>query len=134
MRTFYQTLDEFITVRTSADGNVHRVITYKGEKYAEPYFTGQELGWIKEVLWEWKTRSFNCLIVSVSGSKLWLNVSLRDANKVLEGDLKKGVPIYFCIIQKQWHKPHTLPYWIYELSTYPGYLEGYKKPDFIVTE
>ena len=66
MRTFYQTLDEFITVRTSADGNVHRVITYKGEIYAEPYFTGQELGWIKEVLWEWKTRSFNCLIVSVS--------------------------------------------------------------------
>lgn len=44
MRTFYQTLDEFITVRTSADGNVHRVITYKGEIYAEPYFTGQELG------------------------------------------------------------------------------------------
>ena len=72
MRTFYQTLDEFITVKKSMDGNVHRVITYKGEQYTEPYFTGQELGWIKEVLWEWKTRSFNCLIVSVSGSKLWL--------------------------------------------------------------
>lgn len=134
MRTFYQTLDEFITVKKSIDGNIHRVITYNGEQFAEPYFTGQELGWIKEVLWEWKTHTFNCLIVAVSGSKLWLTVSLRDANKVLEGDLKKGAPIYFCIIQKEWHKAYALPYWIHELSTYPGNLKGYKKPNFAETD
>ena len=134
MRTNYATLEEFITTETSMDGNTHRVITYNGEKFAEPYFTGEELGSLKEVLWEWRTQSFYCLIVTVSGHKLWLTVSLRDANKVLEGTLKRGEPIYFCIIQKQWHKSHTLPYWIYELSTYPGYLEGYEKPDFAVTE
>ena len=75
------TLEEFITTETSMDGNTHRVITYNGEKFAEPYFTGEELGWLKEVLWEWRTQSFYCLIVTVSGHKLWLTVSLRDANK-----------------------------------------------------
>ena len=37
MRTNYATLEEFITTETSMDGNTYRVITYNGEKFAEPY-------------------------------------------------------------------------------------------------
>ena len=47
-----QNLQEKITIEKSMEGNRYRVLTYNGVKYKEPYFTGQELGWVTDVLWD----------------------------------------------------------------------------------
>ena len=44
MRKNVKTLENRIMVKESREGNVYRVLTYKGKKYKEPYFTGQEIG------------------------------------------------------------------------------------------
>ena len=130
MRRHFLEFDEMITVRTSEDGNEYRVLTYNGEEFAEPYFTGQELGWVKYVLWEWKSKSFSYLIVTPTNHNIWLTVSMSEANKFEVGTPLIGAPSYFCIIQKVWHKAHTCRYTLYELWYEPNALSGYKKPEW----
>ena len=74
-----QNLQEKITIKKSMEGNRYRVLTYNGVKYKEPYFTGQELGWVTDVLWDEQTKTYILLIITVGGYKLWLTINKKVA-------------------------------------------------------
>lgn len=134
MKKHFETLENLITVKKSREGNIYRVLKYNGKQYKEPYFTGQEIGWIKYILWDEKTHTYNCLIITAEERRLWLTISEKIAKEFGLEYLVEHSPLYFCIIQKEWHKQHTLPYWLEELSTYPGYFDGYEKPEALLAE
>ena len=129
MQRHFATLEKMITTKETVEGNICRVLTFNEEQYIEPCFTGQEIGWVKTVLWEWRTRSFQYLVITPHNKKIWLTVSLADARKFDMGVPISGAPIYFCLYQKRWHKPSTLRYRIHEIWYAPEELEGYRKPE-----
>ena len=92
-----QNLQEKITIEKSMEGNRYRVLTYNGVKYKEPYFTGQELGWVTDVLWDEQTKTYILLIITVGGYKLWLTINKKVAKYFDPMKLEKNAPVYFCI-------------------------------------
>ena len=124
-----QNLQEIITIKKSTDGNRYRVLTYNGVKYKEPYFTGQELGWVTDVLWDEQTKTYILLIITVGGYKLWLTINKKVAKYFDPMKLEKNAPVYFCIYQCRKFKKDRVPYNIYEIWYAPEELEGYKKPE-----
>ena len=124
-----QNLQEKITIKKSMEGNRYRVLTYNGVKYKEPYFTGQELGWVTDVLWDEQTKTYILLIITVGGYKLWLTINKKVAKYFDPMKLEKNAPVYFCIYQCRKFKKDRVPYNIYEIWYAPEELEGYKKPE-----
>ena len=90
-----QNLQEKITIEKSMEGNRYRVLTYNGVKYKEPYFTGQELGWVTDVLWDEQTKTYILLIITVGGYKLWLTINKKVAKYFDPMKLEKNAPVYF---------------------------------------
>ena len=124
-----QNLQEIITIKKSTDGNRYRVLTYNGVKYKEPYFTGQELGWVTDVLWDEQTKTYILLIITVGRYKLWLTINKKVAKYFHPMKLEKNALVYFCIYQCRKFKKDRVPYNIYEIWYAPEELEGYKKPE-----
>ena len=110
------------------------MLTYKGKKYKEPYFTGQEIGWIKYILWDEETRTHNCLIITAGERRLWLTISEKIGKEFGIEKLEYHSPLYFCIYQLRRYKKGSVPYKLCELSTYPGYFDGYTKPEAMLAE
>lgn len=134
MRKNVKTLENRITVKESREGNIYRVLTYKGKQYKEPYFTGQEIGWIKYILWDEETRTHNCLIITAGERRVWLTISEKIGKEFGIEKLEYHSPLYFCIYQLRRYKKGSVPYKLCELSTYPGYFDGYTKPEAMLTE
>jgi hypothetical protein len=111
------------------EGNRYRVLTYNGVKYKEPYFTGQELGWVTDVLWDEQTKTYILLFITVGGYKLWLTINKKVAKYFDPMKLEKNAHVYFCIYQCRKFKKDRVPYNIYEIWYAPEELEGYKKPE-----
>ena len=124
-----QNLQEKITIEKSMEGNRYRVLTYNGVKYKEPYFTGQELGWVTDVLWDEQTKTYILLIITVGGYKLWLTINKKVAKYFNPMELEENAPVYFCIYECRKCKKDIVPYNIYEIWYAPEELEGYKKPE-----
>lgn len=122
-------LQKNITITKSMDGNHYRLLTYNGIKYAEPYFTGQELGWVTDVLWDEQTKAYILLIITVDEYRLWLTIDEKVAKHFNPNKLEQDAPIYFCIYQLRKCKKDRVPYNIYEIWYAPEELEGYKKPE-----
>lgn len=126
-----ENLQENLTIAEAMDGNRYRVLTYNGENYGEPYFTGQELGWVTEVLWDEHTRTYILLIITVDEYRLWLTIDEKIAKYFNPNKLEKNALIYFCIYNLRKCRIDRVPYKIYEIWYAPEELEGYKKPESI---
>lgn len=134
MRTYFENIENLITIRGSVDGNVYRTLSYNCKEYVEPYYTGDEIGWIKDILYDNKTRTYNCLIITADEQRVWLTIDRVIAFEFGLHRLEEHSPLYFPITLKKWHKSNTLPYRIYELSTYPRFFEVYTKPESLLAE
>ena len=122
-------LQENLTIAEAMDGNRYRVLTYNGLSYGEPYFTGQELGWVTDVLWDEQTKAYILLIVTVDEYRLWLTIDEKVAKHFNPMKLEKNAPIYFCLFNLRKCGIDRVPYKICEIWYAPEELEGYRKPE-----
>ena len=96
-------------------GNICNAIEYyDGTQFIEPFFDGEAVGWVRDVLVGGRKKRCEILIESPDFPNIWLTMSFSELEKFRMVIPAIGSPVYVVIIQKRWHKPENRPYKVCE--------------------
>lgn len=126
-------INSYYTEKTvNISGNICRALEhYDGTQFIEPFFEGEAVGWVRDVLVSQTNKECQILIISPDFPNIWLTMSFADLKRFGMGVPAIGSPIYVVILQKRWHKPENLPYRVYDCCYCEDYLKGYDPPELM---
>ena len=108
-----------------------KTIQFDGSTYVQPFFTGQAVGWVRNVFVDPATRCVNILLVTPEDWHLWYEISMGQLRRFGADAPEIGTPMYFLTYQKKRCKEGSLPYTIDECSYCWEYMASYSPPDFM---
>ena len=115
-------------------GGEYEAIEFDGRTFVKPGFSGQAVGWVRERYVDYEKGLLHILLVTPDYWDWWYTLKFSEANRFGIGYPDIGASLYFCIYQKQWHKPENLPYTIEEGFYCDEYLSKYSLPYFMKKE
>ena len=124
-------MNEFNYITVTIKGDTQDAMEYDGRTFVRPWFDGQAVGWVRERFADWDKRCIHILLVTPEGWNLWYTLKFSELDRMGIGCPSIGAPLYFLTMQKQWHKPETLPYTIEEGWYCDEYLAGFDLPYFM---
>ena len=97
-------------------GNVCKTIKKEDKLFIQPWFHGQVLGEVVDAFPTEDGKGFHILLLTQEHSQtgVWITTTCRELNQMEIEEPILGEQLYFCVIQKVWHKPNTRPYHITE--------------------
>ena len=97
-------------------GNVCRAIKKDGQVFVQPWFHGQVLGDVIDAFETEDGNGFHILLLTGEDNRMgvWITATNKELEQMEIEELILGERLYFCVIQKVWHKSHTRPYHIIE--------------------
>lgn len=111
-------------------GNDDQTIQFDGSTYVRPFFTGQSVGWVRNVFVDSVTGRVNIFLITPEDWHLWYEISMRQLRRFRVDVPEIGTPMYFLTYQKKRYKEGNLPYTIGECCYCFDYLKAYDPPDF----
>lgn len=84
--------------------------------FIQPWFDGQVLGDVIDAFPTEDDSGFHILLLTQEHRRIgvWFTASNKELDQMEIEEPLLGERLYFCVIQKVWHKPHTRPYYIIE--------------------
>ncbi len=97
-------------------GTVCKAIKQDGKTFVQPWFHGQVLGDVVDTFETEDGKGFHILLLTQEHSQIgaWITATTKELDCMEIEEPILGERLYFCVIQKAWHKPYTRPYHIIE--------------------
>jgi len=97
-------------------GTACKAIKKDGKTFVQPWFHGQVLGNVVDAFETEDGKGFHILLLTQEDSRMgvWITATNKELDHMEIEEPILGERLYFCVIQKTWHKPHTRPYHIIE--------------------
>lgn len=97
-------------------GTIRKAIKKADRVFVQPWFHGQVLGDVVDAFPTEDGKGFHILLQTCAYQPfgIWITATDKELDRMEIEEPLLGERLYFCVIQKEWHKPHTRPYHITE--------------------